>query len=259
MKRALEPEIMDEVTEVKEFAGIIDNTKLGLIEDCFAVSAVNLCRETGRVIDLGTGAGSIPIKIAQLNPNLEIIALDLSEPMLELAYERAKTAGVEDKISFIVGDMKDTGYKESHFDGVVSNFTLHHLENPKYALGEIRRIVKEDGGILVRDLVRPINKLALSLYVGVFGKDHTPIQKELYRNSLAAALSFRELKSLARESGMDRVNFRKYFITHIGIERYATNPHRANIEDLHKVDIMKYSMQERNILRTYITQTRKLV
>jgi tRNA (cmo5U34)-methyltransferase len=78
-----------------------------------------------RVIDLGCGTGTVAKNIADRFPNAEIVCLDISPKMIELA--KYKLAGYKN-IEFVVADFYTTTF-ETSFDVVVSSLALHHIES----------------------------------------------------------------------------------------------------------------------------------
>lgn len=60
---------------------------------------------TGPVVELGAGTGRIAIPTAKAGR--DVIAVDLSRAMLNVARKRAADAGVADKITFVEHDMRD--------------------------------------------------------------------------------------------------------------------------------------------------------
>jgi ubiquinone/menaquinone biosynthesis C-methylase UbiE len=96
------------------------------------------------VLDLGTGDGRL-LSLALLEcPDVEGVALDFSEPMLEKATSRF--AG-NPHVAVIKHDfglpLPDLGC----FDAVVSSLAIHHLEDPrkKQLYTEIHRILNHGG------------------------------------------------------------------------------------------------------------------
>jgi SAM-dependent methyltransferase len=82
-----------------------------------------------RVLDLGTGNGRI-MRLIRLNrPDIEGVALDFSDPMLQQARVQfandPKVAVYKHDFSFPLP--KDLG----HFDVVVSSLAIHHLVHPR--------------------------------------------------------------------------------------------------------------------------------
>ena len=89
-------------------------------------------------------------------------------------------------------------------------------------LKEASRVLKPEGAFLLRDLKRPPNRIALDLYVKIFGGGgYNTVQKKLYRDSLMAGFTARELRRMAEDAGLEGFTVKKYFITHFGIEKKA--------------------------------------
>ena len=79
-----------------------------------------------RVLDLGTGNGRLLGLVKIRNPEVEGIALDFSDPMLEQAKKRFEG---DDKVVVFKHDFNDPLPVESlgNFDAVVSSLAIHHL------------------------------------------------------------------------------------------------------------------------------------
>lgn len=83
-------------------------------------------KEGIKILDIGTGSGCISVSLAHYIENSRIFALDLSPEALRLALYNARTNEVEDKISFINGDIfrgikEALGDEKGMFDVIVSN------------------------------------------------------------------------------------------------------------------------------------------
>lgn len=61
----------------------------------------------GRLLDLGTGTGCIPIAILANQPDATAVAVDLSARALEAAQENAGQNGVSKRIAFLLGSWFD--------------------------------------------------------------------------------------------------------------------------------------------------------
>ncbi len=60
----------------------------------------------GPVLELGCGTGRISIPIAKAG--IEVVGIDISKPMLDLARSKAKKAGLsKSEMSFLIGDMRE--------------------------------------------------------------------------------------------------------------------------------------------------------
>ncbi len=80
-----------------------------------------------RILDIGVAAGLNLVPIAQAFPDSEIIAIDISAPMLRYAHARAKALGVTN-ITFMQMSGEDlSAFADDHFDWVMTSVFLHEL------------------------------------------------------------------------------------------------------------------------------------
>jgi cyclopropane-fatty-acyl-phospholipid synthase len=77
-----------------------------------------------RVLDVGCGWGSFAIHAATRH-GVEVLGVTLSEPQVRLARERAREAGVEDKVEFRVADYREL--HEEPFDAIASIGMVEHV------------------------------------------------------------------------------------------------------------------------------------
>src|SRR5262245_13072467 len=92
----------------------------GNLEDEFATRALSLGIESGIVLDAGTRAGLIALKIIWRNENLVAMGLDTSGAFVERARETAAAWELNDRAVFQVGDPRHMRFKSGYFDLVVS-------------------------------------------------------------------------------------------------------------------------------------------
>ena len=76
-------------------------------------------RNNGRLIDLGTGSGCIPIVVKDKLPNWQISAVDISEDALVVAESNANTHQVQ--VEFLRDDILNMANVHGTFDVIVSN------------------------------------------------------------------------------------------------------------------------------------------
>jgi 2-polyprenyl-3-methyl-5-hydroxy-6-metoxy-1,4-benzoquinol methylase len=81
-----------------------------------------------KVLDIAAGHGLYGIEFAKNNPQAEIVALDWA-PVLEVAKENAKQAGVADRYSTLAGSAFDVDYGTGYDLVLLTNF-LHHFDVP---------------------------------------------------------------------------------------------------------------------------------
>jgi demethylmenaquinone methyltransferase/2-methoxy-6-polyprenyl-1,4-benzoquinol methylase len=100
-----------------------------------------------QILDIATGTGDLALMMSTLAPE-KIIGLDISEGMLSVGKEKISKAQLNDKIEMVVGDSEDIPYADNTFDAITVSFGVRNFANLDKGLGEIRRVLKS-GGILV--------------------------------------------------------------------------------------------------------------
>ncbi len=109
------------------------------------VTDINKRGISGKILDVGTGPGRLPIEIAKRLKNVKVFGIDLSEDMIKLAKTNAEKEDVGNKVEFRVGSAYDTGFKTGSMDLVLSTGMIHHLKEPPLFFNEIHRILKYGG------------------------------------------------------------------------------------------------------------------
>ncbi|MBW4611440.1 MAG: class I SAM-dependent methyltransferase [Hassallia sp. WJT32-NPBG1] len=202
MERILEPEVMDSLTEAIEYDAM-DFTE---VNTDFALKAIALGPpEQGIVLDAGTGPGRIPVLISQMRSQWQIIAIDAAQSMLEVAAQHVQQANLQSSISLELVDAKSLPYEDGHFDMIISNSLVHHLPDPLPFFKELKRVLKSNGGIFIRDLFRPANAEIMNALVDSIGEEYDEYQKKLFRDSLNAALTLDEVNQLISQVGLQQV------------------------------------------------------
>lgn len=110
--------------------------------------------QRGKIIDVGCGFGATNLVLAERFVESEIVGIDLSEPLLELAREAAADANLGGRIRFEIADVHQIPYPEDTFDVVLNINMVHLVEDPVSMLNEIERILVPGGHLLIADLRR---------------------------------------------------------------------------------------------------------
>jgi ubiquinone/menaquinone biosynthesis C-methylase UbiE len=108
----------------------------------------------GKILDLGTGPGYLPIEIARRCSPVHIIGVDLSRKLIGMARSNATKAGLTDRLQFQLGDANQIEFDDSAFDMVISTGMLHALKDPVKVIQEIYRVLKAGGEAWIFDPAR---------------------------------------------------------------------------------------------------------
>jgi SAM-dependent methyltransferase len=77
---------------------------------------------------------------------------DLTPAMVEKAREEAEREGLAN-CEFSVADAAALPFEDSSFDGAVTRFSLHHIPAPGRVVGEMARVVRPGGWVVVSDFI----------------------------------------------------------------------------------------------------------
>ena len=197
MDRVLEPEIMDTPEEAATYEEM-DHRE---VNQAFVARLVALGAR-GRMLDIGTGPGDIPLIAVDRIADATVVAIDLAPRMLALAERRRAASPHGARVELRLADAKALDFEDASFDAVFSNTILHHLADPRPLLREARRVLRPGGVLLVRDLYRPPNPTRVAELVALHAASASEYGRELVRASLCAALTPSELRAVADEAGL---------------------------------------------------------
>ncbi|MFH9706874.1 class I SAM-dependent methyltransferase [Streptomyces luteogriseus] len=120
--------------------------------------------EPGLIVDAGSGPGVVSCLFAETFPGARIVAVDGSEPLLDLARARAERQGVADRFGTVAGELPDVlGELDYPADLLWASRTLHHLGDQRAGLAAFAArlapggtLALLEGGLPARFLPRDI-------------------------------------------------------------------------------------------------------
>jgi ubiquinone/menaquinone biosynthesis C-methylase UbiE len=101
-------------------------------------------------LDVACGPGSVVVAFAQRVARAE--GLDATEAMLVEARKLAAVSGI-DNVAWHRGDVYALPFADGAFDIVSCRFAFHHLQEPARAFGEMIRVCRLGGRIVLSDAV----------------------------------------------------------------------------------------------------------
>ncbi len=108
----------------------------------------------GTLLDVGCGFGAVAIELAKAFDDIQIIGVDLSNPLMNIGRTLIEKENLQSKIQLKNGDAQNLFFDDAQFDVVISSFIFHIIEKPLAMLNEINRVAKPDGKIIITDLRR---------------------------------------------------------------------------------------------------------
>ena len=226
--RILKKEVMSTREEAIAY-DLVVSKYADIVHAGFAETVINLSPSDGKFLEVGTGSGKDAILVAKNTLNIRVTAVDLSDAMIEFASKNACRDKVDHRIDFIKADAKALPFEDGSFDAVFSHHMLHHLSEPEKMLSEIKRVVKSDGAIVIRDLIRH-STFINAICVDILGINYDKKMKEEYRKSILAAYSKEEWLELKNKMNISDLRLTKHFMTHVSIERPSARRRPAYIK-----------------------------
>ncbi|HEX4072135.1 MAG TPA: class I SAM-dependent methyltransferase [Planctomycetaceae bacterium] len=204
--RILEPEVMDSPLEATDY-NTMDHSQVNrvFVDDllCALSRVTNLpVRGQCTILDVGTGTAQIPIELCGRPGHWHITAADLAQSMLDVAAENIGAARLGEWIKLQHLDAKRLPFENGQFDVVMSNSIIHHIPAPEECLAEMVRVVTPGGLLFGRDLLRPESVAELGRLVELYAGDANPHQKQMFGESLHAALTLDEVRAMAVPFGI---------------------------------------------------------
>ena len=148
--------------------------------------------EISAVLEIGSGPGELAVEVARRLPGGEIVGIDLAQAMIDRATERARAAGLDQRVRFELADAAALPILDASFDIAVSTLSLHHWSDPAAVFTEIARVLRPGGVALIYDL-RPFaytrRELEVFLAGGPFEGAH--VEREPFDSGFLAAFFVR--------------------------------------------------------------------
>lgn len=106
----------------------------------------------GLVLDLGTSTGFYARALAGAEKSAEVVAIDISEPMLSEAKKRCIADGVS--LYLLKADVSELPFYGNSAGLIVCGGSLNEFSNPEKALYEAKRVLSPDGRLFMMHLLR---------------------------------------------------------------------------------------------------------
>jgi demethylmenaquinone methyltransferase / 2-methoxy-6-polyprenyl-1,4-benzoquinol methylase len=138
---------------------LVNHLLSGGLDFYWRAAAVRHVRKwnAGLVLDVATGSGDLALAIEKGVSGTHVIGADFCRPMLEVARRKGLKELVE-------ADGLNLPFAVGTFDVVTAAFGLRNMASWEKGLGEMARVLKPDGHLLILDFSLPTLPIIRSLY-----------------------------------------------------------------------------------------------
>jgi demethylmenaquinone methyltransferase / 2-methoxy-6-polyprenyl-1,4-benzoquinol methylase len=152
-------------------------------------------------LDICCGTGDLALELAKrVAPGGHVVGCDFSEPMLDLAREKAaerSTAGVR----FEWADALELPYDGERFDAVTVGFGVRNLADLDRGLREMARVLKPGGRAVILEITQP-TRPPLSLFYSLWFDRIVPLLGGLSSNPEAYSYLPESVRSFPNPRGL---------------------------------------------------------
>lgn len=107
------------------------------------------------ILDVATGTADVALEtVKRLQPD-KVIGIDISTEMLEIGKKKIKKRGLDTVIELQEGDSENLPFADNTFDAITVAFGVRNFENLEKGLTEMRRVLKENGKLVVLEFSKP--------------------------------------------------------------------------------------------------------
>ncbi len=205
LPRVLEPEVMDSAEEARDY----DSMDHAGVNRVFVADFLALWQGRGPILDVGTGTAQIPIELCRQAPTAAVVGIDLAAHMLRVGLANVSRAGLDERVQLQRCDAKRLPFAAGSFAAVISNSIVHHIPEPGQVLSEMVRVLAPGGVLFVRDLLRPDDDSTVRQLVQTYVGTANAHQQQMFEDSLRAALTLDEVRTLVVEWGFDRASVKQ--------------------------------------------------
>jgi ubiquinone/menaquinone biosynthesis C-methylase UbiE len=149
-----------------------------------------------RILDLGCGTGTLIQRLLHSAPEIEIVGIDPSAEMLNVARQKLPKS-----VELRVGSADSIPFANESFDLIISTNAFHYFRNPSQAIQEAKRVLKPNGHLVITDWCDDYLTCRIcDVFLRLFNRAH-------FRT-----YGVSECQTMLQDEGLTKVSIEKYKI-----------------------------------------------
>lgn len=125
------------------------------------------------ILEVGCGDGGVLINLRRDGHKGQLVGLEINDKMFQTAVNLQTKVNIQPPIAFMVGSADYLPFPDKSFDVIIAFFMLYHMPDIQKTLREWKRILKDDGKVLITTssiLNKPKHKTFKKLAEALIGK-----------------------------------------------------------------------------------------
>lgn len=107
------------------------------------------------ILDVATGTGDFAFESLKILAPQKITGVDISQGMLDIAREKIRKRGLQDKFEVKLGDSEKLLFGDNTFDAVTVAYGVRNFENLEKGLSDMYRVLKPGGKAVILEFSKP--------------------------------------------------------------------------------------------------------
>lgn len=174
-------------------------------------------RQGGRVLDVASGTGDVAIEFERRSMAGTIVGLDRSPGMLAVANRKLQRLRLDRKVKLVESDALKLPFDDGVFDVAAIAFGLRNLPDYAAGVGEMARVLRPGGRLLVMEFFPPggglwsiLYRLYLGAVLPVVGRavSGSKTAYDYLSSSIRSFATHNEVRGYMKAAGIDRIQRR---------------------------------------------------
>jgi demethylmenaquinone methyltransferase/2-methoxy-6-polyprenyl-1,4-benzoquinol methylase len=106
------------------------------------------------ILDIATGTADFAISAAK-HTQANITGIDISDQMIYVGNKKIQQKKLNNRIKLSIEDSENLPYLDNSYDAITAGFGVRNFENLEKGLGEIHRVVKKNGYVVILEPSTP--------------------------------------------------------------------------------------------------------
>jgi len=106
------------------------------------------------ILDIATGTGDFAVSAAKYT-DAKITGIDISQGMLNVGIEKVRKKNLNNRIYLQLADSESLPFNDNTFDAITAGFGVRNFENLNKGLSEMKRVLNNDGIVVILEPSTP--------------------------------------------------------------------------------------------------------